>query len=538
MSREIADILSTREALYLRQRTLARRRGLVVCAGVNIPSCIEEIPEPAAVSGGRPAPSRKLMIEEAAEAARWHMPELELCFLDSEAGVALLSPQDDGAPHDAEELERTASRLKERLMETEEHHPLGRLMDLDVLYLAGGKLRRIGRTGLGRPPRKCFLCPRAALECRRERRHAPSELAAYVRAKAGAWTRWTRLYTAVRERTPSLAWKALMYEALLHPKPGLVTRRDSGRHIDMDVYTFTSSAAVVAPGLAEALDTGVRWRLCGATRPDDELAERLKRLGLLLETRMLEETGGVNTHKGAIFSLGLALCSFGAALAQECASSASAPEADAAAAGGDASDTARRLLRAAHEWCIEIGSVFEKELEDIRTPSTYGERAFLSYGEGGARREAGKGLPAAFACAERLLFATEGRPSAESLEPVLATALVRACIEVEDSSMLVKGGWRLCETFRERSEAAWRRLAGLGAPGARREARGRGHGTQAEAAAVMEIIERWHSECGPLCLEYDASPGGAADMVAAGSLLASLAELAARILEEERRRRE
>lgn len=69
-------------------------------------------------------------------------------------------------------------RLKAICVTVEEEHFLGRLADADVLDAQG---QPVTRAHLGLPPRSCFLCDAPAALCRREGRHAPEQVAAYVR---------------------------------------------------------------------------------------------------------------------------------------------------------------------------------------------------------------------------------------------------------------------------------------------------------------------------------------------------------------------
>jgi len=100
------------------------------------------------------------------------------------------------------------------------------------------------------------------------------------------------------------AVRALHAELALEPKPGLVSYRDNGSHVDMNVSTLFKSLFTLRQFFREVARTG------SEARP---LAE-LQSLGLRAEARMLKSTGGINTHRGAIFSLGL-LCAAGGLLA-------------------------------------------------------------------------------------------------------------------------------------------------------------------------------------------------------------------------------
>ena len=104
---------------------------------------------------------------------------------------------------------------------------------------------------------------------------------------------------AFAARTAEEAVRALLREAEAGPKPGLVDRFGPGVHTDMDISHFRLSAAALRP-FFEAITLE-------AALPTDALAETLRNLGLQAESAMLAATGGINTHKGAIWTLGL-LC--------------------------------------------------------------------------------------------------------------------------------------------------------------------------------------------------------------------------------------
>ena len=94
---------------------------------------------------------------------------------------------------------------------------------------------------------------------------------------------------------------ALHDELALAPKPGLVTLLDNGSHDDMDAHTFMRSLFALRSYFVRVAEAG----LVGA-----EFAE-LERCGIAAEARMLSATGGINTHRGAIFMLGLLCASAG-----------------------------------------------------------------------------------------------------------------------------------------------------------------------------------------------------------------------------------
>lgn len=96
-------------------------------------------------------------------------------------------------------------------------------------------------------------------------------------------------------RLGRLAVGALYAELACAPKPGLVTPFDSGSHTDMDAATFVRSLFALRGYFVAIAQAGI----------DHAPFERLRELGIAAESAMLRATCGVNTHRGAIFSLGL-----------------------------------------------------------------------------------------------------------------------------------------------------------------------------------------------------------------------------------------
>jgi len=97
------------------------------------------------------------------------------------------------------------------------------------------------------------------------------------------------------------AQKSILYEAAATPKPGLVDRNNSGAHKDMDFFTFMASAAALSDVFAECAVEGLLYSSLDFTG----LLQKIRPIGMEAEKRMFLATGGVNTHKGLIFSLGI-----------------------------------------------------------------------------------------------------------------------------------------------------------------------------------------------------------------------------------------
>lgn len=90
-----------------------------------------------------------------------------------------------------------------------------------------------------------------------------------------------------------LAVRALYTELALYPKPGLVSPIDNGAHDDMTMATFMRSLFSLRSYFPQI-----------ATAGGSDFG-RLQKLGIDAERRMMTVTGGINTHRGAIFNLGL-----------------------------------------------------------------------------------------------------------------------------------------------------------------------------------------------------------------------------------------
>ena len=210
----------------------------------------------------------------------------------------------------------------------------------------------------------------------------------------------------------ALALEALLEEIRATPKPGLVDLRDSGAHSDMDADTFFLSARTISPFLGRMFAAGI-----ASPSSPQELFLQLRVIGQEAEAAMFAATGAVNTHKGAIFTLGL-LC----------------------AGAGIASRSSGTIhAGAVLSWCREMAAgPLQAELDAIsrRLPSTHGERLYLSTGSTGIRGEAMAGFPSLLRIALPALR--------ENCQPdwnrQLLYTLLRLMETVEDSTILHRGG--------------------------------------------------------------------------------------------------
>ena len=231
-----------------------------------------------------------------------------------------------------------AQALKTIAVSLETDSPVGRLWDLDVIDTDGTKLSRD-------VPRTCLVCGGPAAPCARSRAHG-------LHAIQAATDRLLKEFAA--DHLAELAVQALIDEVELTPKPGLVDRRNSGAHRDMDLPMFYRSAKCLAPYFHCAVELGMETPDC---------MDRLQSAGIAAEAVMLQETGGVNTHRGAIYAFGLLLAALGSKLVY----------------GGDVFSHVSALAAA--------GSP--------PSDASHGGKARLRYGAEGARGEALAGFPSA-----------------------------------------------------------------------------------------------------------------------------------------------
>ncbi|HCA1823474.1 TPA: triphosphoribosyl-dephospho-CoA synthase, partial [Klebsiella pneumoniae] len=139
----------------------------------------------------------------------------------------------------------------------------------------------------------------------------------------------------------------LIDEARLSPKPGLVDSRGNGAHQDLNLDLMERSARSLQPTFHALAQQS--WQ-----RPADiALRETVGRLGREGEAQMMMATGGVNTHRGAIWALGL-LVSAVAMLGGEGQSQAIAGTAAALARlpDGFAPKSFSKGLRASRRWQV------------------------------------------------------------------------------------------------------------------------------------------------------------------------------------------
>lgn len=262
----------------------------------------------------------------------------------------------------------------------------------------------------------------------------------------------------------------LLEEVRTTPKPGLVDLHDSGAHRDMCYQTFVDSTRAVVPYLVEMAETG--WRHNGDLQG---VFPAIRPVGVKAEQAMFAATGGVNTHKGMIFSLGIIAACMGYMLRQ-------CPE------DTPLSFDPHAVLELAGE---AVCGWLEQDFDRMkaRPPVTHGERLFAEYGYRGIRGEAQDGFPSL------RLFAVPAMVRALKEQPDANRArlyvLLTLMANVDDTNILIRSNPRTLEYVQEKA----RRLL-LSHPVITDE--------------VMEELAAMNRDF----IEKNISPGGCADLLA------------------------
>lgn len=398
----LEQVLESRDQRAQDQRQWLARGGVLVCMTLNMPG-----------------PRKRFPLADAAFRQGERLLEDQLAG----GGLAVLECQEMDRPAGLEYFLRVQGRpdqAKDCTLALEERPPLGRLLDIDVFDQDG---RQISRRQLGRPPRQCLLCPRPAAECARSRAHG-------IQAAAEKAISLMNEYFDGQfvQFCASQAQRALLHEAACGPKPGLVDNRNSGAHRDMDQFSFLNSAAALGEYFRQAAWQGVRFK-----GPPEELLARLRPLGLAAEREMRAATGGANTHKGAIFSLGV-LCG-GAGLLY----------------GRGGPLCPERLLTLGGRIAASAAGDFNRGGED-----TAGRRLYRQMGAQGARGQAAAGFPGAKLALEAL---DQCLSRGFGWNAACCGALCALMAQIEDTNLLHRGGREGLEYVRWKARGIWENLS-------------------------------------------------------------------------------
>ena len=338
-----------------------------------------------------------------------------------------------------------ARLLKAFCIRLESEGEAGRLFDLDVLDANGEKLsRETGRT--------CLVCGGPVSVCSRSRAHGLEAITARTRAILEAFA---------AETLGEMAENALLAEVHFTPKPGLVDEANNGAHRDMDVPLFERSAHALRPCFEEFVRLGIQGASPAA----------LQQAGVRAEQAMFAATGGVNTHKGAVFSVGIVCAALGRL---------------------DRSlwvDAARVLSEVS---AMTVG-LSEKDFAGVtaENAATVGQKLYIRYGITGVRGQVEAGLPAVLNVGLPVL--EEGLAKGYDFDRAGGGALLAILANSTDTNIIARSS-------RERQLALTEELKALLA-----------QTTYPDKDALAALDDRFIAE--------NLSPGGSADLLALTWLL-------------------
>ena len=263
------------------------------------------------------------------------------------------------------------------------------------------------------------------------------------------------------ERLADLAVDALIDEADLSPKPALVDRRGNGAHTDLHLGLMHASALALWPAFKEMAEAALEFGEIGLP-----LREAIGRIGREGEQAMLATTNGVNTHRGAIWALGLLLT----------------------AAGLDTKSTSAGAvtLRAARLALLDD--------RYAPRPLSHGAQVAQRYGARGAREEAQLGFPSVVQ--RGLPQLKRSRATGHGEQNARLDALLAIMTDLADTCVLYRAGEQGLHAMQHGARAV----------------------LDAGGSASLTGRRRLH-ELDQQLIALNASPGGAADLLAASLLL-------------------
>ena len=262
---------------------------------------------------------------------------------------------------------------------------------------------------------------------------------------------------SLAERLADLAVDALIDEADLSPKPALVDRRGNGAHTDLHLGLMHASALALWPAFKEMAEAAIEFGEVGLP-----LREAIGLIGREGEEVMLATTGGVNTHRGAIWALGLLV----------------------AAAALEPTNTKASA--------VTVRAARLALLDDRYAPRplSHGAQVAQRYGARGAREEAQLGFPAVIQRALPQL--KRSRAAGHGEQNARLDALLAIMTNLADTCVLYRAGEQGLQTMQLGAQAV----------------------LDAGGSASLAGRRRLH-DLDEQLIALNASPGGAADLLAA-----------------------
>ncbi len=310
--------------------------------------------------------------------------------------------------------------IKQLCESFEEEHPLGRLIDIDVTDSAGNYISS-GKNKL------CIFCGSySALECMHSKRHSYEELRGFISEEINKYL-LIRGKKKVCNVLASCAARAILYEISVSPKPGLVDFYGPGIHKDMDYFSFINSSSAIIPYYFQIAEKGFMF-----DKPLSAALPAIRESGLEMEKEMFAATKGVNTQKGIIFLLGVAVFASAKLIAEN-----------------DSFD-----LNLFSEMTKIICKDVLKEFDNKQAAVTHGKKCFSKYGTnaGGARLEVAGGFTTAINFGLSVLdkYDLEKLDFSEK-QKILSSALLHLIANNNDTNVIYRSSPEVLERLKSLS---------------------------------------------------------------------------------------
>lgn len=307
-----------------------------------------------------------------------------------------------------------AIKTKSIISKIETSSSLGRLFDIDVIDTNGQK---ISRSQINLPERKCLLCDNQAFVCSRSRAHSVDDILSVTIDIISDF--FVHKYA---NDICQIATRALLYEVSTTPKAGLVDADNTGAHSDMDISTFEKSAITLAPYFKQFVLSGTQAQNL------EQLFFDIRQVGISAEIAMLSATGGVNTHKGIIFSLGIVCAALGYIYQNE-------------------NEYSEQLLR---DTCKKMVVSLERDFDNVTidTAISHGEKVYANYGIRGIRGEAIDGFSSVFDIS--LPFLKKCLDENFSMNDAAVLTILHIIANIDDTNIITRSDYQTLKKMQEK----------------------------------------------------------------------------------------
>lgn len=310
-------------------------------------------------------------------------------------------------------VSKEINEVKRAAIHFEEDFILGRFFDSDVMA-KGASGYQLSRQELGFAARRCFVCDDNAKACAKAGRHSFEELKEAVNQAYQEYFVFDPFLPNWNENmVVRSATFACLAEVVTNPKPGLVDPVSVGAHDDMDVETFIDSSLALEPYFASCMKAGRTFSRQDLT----ELLATIRPAGIAAEQAMKVATNGVNTHKGAIFTLGILIAAYGFCTKE------------------GQSTTLSKVQEVVSHMGAHLLSENEKILSANDTTLTAGQQQYQKYRLAGVRGEVADGLKPLSAVALPVLRDSVGTTNERLLDTLMAIAG-----SITDSTLVKRAG--------------------------------------------------------------------------------------------------